>query len=359
MLQTRVDPSPLFELPAEMPPLQDLTSYQLVLVLEEQCGFTWRKMPGKKEREVIAFVPALEDCPRHWCSGKAKPNHAYLRALAAAATMPQAKIEKVMHGENHSYYLELLGLQPKRSNAPMALDNDEGEFPAPKRRRQDQLALDDGEVDVEAIQDKVDAADLEFDFDALEQALEAELTGANLQESVANLEEPSDGEGEAGDDEDVKEIMANDPAAVNHRWGAFHFTLKYNPKIDTFSWQCACPFHRLSRGTGCKKTYRLDRDVPFDDASKQVLFRLRHWANQARNYSRQRFHRRLDVLPNDCPPQLVIEAQRLDEVPDRSTVKMDGELDGDPESDGEAEEGTEADVQAHLGDAIFLQACKY
>ena len=146
-------------------------------------------------------------------------------------------------------------MQPKAiSDGQLALDDGEGEFPAPKRRRQGQLEeLDDGAVDVLAIQDEVDEENPELDFDALENALEAEILGAELQANIDDLEEPSDGEEQVAIDEEAKETIANDPTQVNHKWGAFTFTMKYNAPTDTFAWQCACPYHRLSRRTGCNK----------------------------------------------------------------------------------------------------------
>ena len=228
VLQMRVEPSLLFELPAKMPALEDVTSFQLVVVLEDQCGFTWRAMPRTKERDTIAFCPRLEDCPRHWCSAKTKPNHSYLRALASAATKAQPKIDEVRHGEKATYYLELLGLQLKSiSGGLLALED--GEFPAPKRRRRDELEdIEDEAVDMQAIEDEVDEEDPTLDFDALEDALEAEIRGAGMQDNIDNLEEPE--EPPACEDEDSKETIANDPAQVNHRWGHLRLRCDTTPR---------------------------------------------------------------------------------------------------------------------------------
>ena len=208
--------------------LKDLTSYQFVIFLEDELFFEWRAMPKAKERDASAFR-RIENSPRVWCSGKAKVNHTYLRALAVAAREPEQEINEVRHGESNGYYLQILGLQPRSdSTNVLALDDGEQcEFPARKRARRQ--ALEDGEVDFQAIEDAV-AEEVEevvggLDFDELEHALEAELHGVDVQENVYALEvsqsEPE--EDRVGIDEDIKEIVADNPAAAgNHTWDFLH-----------------------------------------------------------------------------------------------------------------------------------------
>ena len=69
----------------------------------------------------------------------------YLRALATAVGS-EGDIVEVIHGEKHSYYLDLLGLSiEKKEPQQLSLDDGEIDFPAPKRKR-DTPALADGDV---------------------------------------------------------------------------------------------------------------------------------------------------------------------------------------------------------------------
>ena len=45
-LNTRIEPSLLFELPPVLQKLKDMTVYQLILFLEERGGFQWLRMCG-------------------------------------------------------------------------------------------------------------------------------------------------------------------------------------------------------------------------------------------------------------------------------------------------------------------------
>lgn len=144
--------SPLFELPPALPPIDALSSYQMVVMLEDNVQFTWCRLPAKQEQRLaIAYLPQSVESPRFWCSGKAKIDHMYLRCLVTAAAETRKGIMEVNHGQDHAYYLELLGLDvTKRTSGKLAVD-DGGEFPDAKRRRD--LALEDSEALALAIED--------------------------------------------------------------------------------------------------------------------------------------------------------------------------------------------------------------
>ena len=55
LINTRCEPSLLFELPPELPKLKDMTVYQLILFLEDRHGFQWLQMP-KKEVDRVAIT---------------------------------------------------------------------------------------------------------------------------------------------------------------------------------------------------------------------------------------------------------------------------------------------------------------
>ena len=166
MLHSRVDPAPLFDLPEVLPSIENMSSYHLILYIEDKCDFSWCRMPSKKQdRLAISFRPHDPSTPGFWFSGRACIVHMYLRSLAAAVGL-EGDIVEVIHGQKHSYYLELLGISvDKNATQPLALDDGEIDFPAPKRKR-DNLALEDGDIEEpDEEDDNVDLALLDFDFE--------------------------------------------------------------------------------------------------------------------------------------------------------------------------------------------------
>ena len=76
--------------------------------------------------------------------------------------------------------------------------------------------------------------------------------------------------------------------------------------------------------TGCKRKKLLRPDKPFEEESSNVLVSLKHWANRASLFDKQRRHV-ADPLCTRLSPELV-EARRL-RGPPPAVVKTDAELD--------------------------------
>ena len=340
MLHSRVDPTPLFDLPEVLPCIENMSTYSLILYLEDRCGFVWCQMPRKKQdRASISFRPADPATPRFWCSGGAWVDHMYLRALATAVGS-EGNIVEVLHGERHSWYLELLGISvEKKQKQQLSLDDGEADFPNPKRTRETP-ALEDGDIEEPAEEDQdVDHALVDLDF---EEALAAELELAGITEDVNDLDEHIDGDdgddGAAAVDQDKeREDAAANPSEHNHQWGPFGFTLKRSKASGALSWECRCRFHRRNFHSGCKKTMVVSTDtgLSFAAESDRVLDCLRHWANQALLCNRQRMHLAIPVLPGDEPPKEVISAQMITlPKPKQQDVQTDMQLDGHEDDDG-------------------------
>ena len=101
-------------------------------------------------------------------------------------------------------------------------------------------------------------------------------------------------------------------------WGPFRLT----PKPGG-AWQARCPFHRLNRKTGCKKSLGVA-----GMSSAEIQLRLKHWCCQVALFDRQRHHRSFDVAVGFCPPQAVVEALRRPEIDIPAVpVPTDEELD--------------------------------
>ena len=62
-IRSRVELVPMFALPSDLPMIEDMTTYQLVLHLENDCGFMLMNVPRKIEE--ISFRPNDPSSPRH------------------------------------------------------------------------------------------------------------------------------------------------------------------------------------------------------------------------------------------------------------------------------------------------------
>ena len=90
--------------------------------------------------------------------------------------------------------------------------------------------------------------------------------------------------------------------------------------------QIVCPFHALNDKSGCKKFLSLSGPQEADE--ENVLNRLRHWANQAQRFDRQRKHVRMSIREADTPAPAVVLQQKLEHGPSeaiRNDVQLDAE----------------------------------
>ena len=348
MLHSRTNPSPCFELPPSLPPIASMTSYQLVLMLEDNFRFSWCPLPRKlQDRIGISFLPRDAGSPRFWCSSKAKIVHMYLRSLVAAASDSSLDIIEVKHGEGHGFYLELLGLDVQTQRAgKLAIDDGEGDFPSAKRGR----GLKDADDGVPAFEDEEleEALCALLDEDESGMLLDANVNADIIEEQAHDIAEdlPEAGVDDVADD-GVDDAANDYPEVVsqyNHTWGAFTFTMKRTPLKKggvAYAWQCACPFHKLSQETGCRKTKGFDYlgTLSFEAEAERVIENLKHWANNAKKYKRQRHHRRWDVMDHEVPSVDIITAQMITSKPDPGTVVPDDVLDGEQEDHGSSSSG--------------------
>ena len=117
-----------------------------------------------------------------------------------------------------------------------------------------------------------------------------------------------------------------EPQTENFDWGAFRFTLRKKKGLqDAWAWQCRCPFHRRSAVTECKKEMTVPKG-DWEAQSMNTLLTLKHWANQAKNFGRQRYHKGTTLIIGQHPVAEFIEAQMIEEGP-RSRPLTDDALD--------------------------------
>jgi hypothetical protein len=114
--------------------------------------------------------------------------------------------------------------------------------------------------------------------------------------------------------------------------GAFRLTpkqpgIKKSERGRYGGYQASCPFHQKNKKTGCKRFISFGSN---DVAEKRLVFRqLLWWCSQACSFARQRTHL-VQPLPRDeVPTWLHLRALRIDERPERGSVKTDAALDKD------------------------------
>ena len=113
---------------------------------------------------------------------------------------------------------------------------------------------------------------------------------------------------------------------MGFNWGMFTMTIvQVNPGSKRrWAWQCACPFHKKNRTTGCKRRLGVPVDTTkpeFPDSCRETLFTLFHWANQAKKHNRQRTHLGSPLVYGDHPEPLLIKAQQIKDGP--ATIVLD------------------------------------
>ena len=253
MLHGRTNPSLVFELPVEAPANANMSSYHLVVFLEERYGFQWIGLPQKiVDRTALSFRPADISSPRFWSTGCRPIDPMYLRALAVAAAQSDDGITEVKHGQKHSYYLSILGLDaPQQSRTRLALDDRDMDFPMKRHcdalEMEDAPVLDDGNVDPLLLEDEQEGLD-KLDFDDFEAALAAELQLEDIevqQDVLDDRDEGGNGVGTGNDDGQSNPAL--EPSTLNFQWGVYRFTLKNRRRQNRIRGSAAALFTRRIR----------------------------------------------------------------------------------------------------------------
>ena len=113
-------------------------------------------------------------------------------------------------------------------------------------------------------------------------------------------------------------------------WGHFSWSWKRTaPSRRHGVIELTCPYHKLNQSSGCKKTVALQNRTR--EHVELVVLTLKHWANQALRFNRQRLH----ILPYKLdtsltPSAAVVEAQKLVSPPvlPRTDVELDADDSG-------------------------------
>ena len=118
-------------------------------------------------------------------------------------------------------------------------------------------------------------------------------------------------------------------------WGVFKINFTQSKKGHKFgSWVARCPFHASLNKSG--KTVTCSKSCALVDESEKedVLLRIQHWCNQARDYDRKYLHQSLEPRDTPVPDLEVVYAQVIFESP--GEVLPDEVLDGMDKSGDDA-----------------------
>jgi len=95
-------------LPPDGTPLQDMTVYQLMLVMKRQ-GWQWKRLTPKMKEIKVMYVPGLEPpSPAVWYTAGLVVKREYLLALLQADELEVDRQHGILHGQSTGYYKNIL-----------------------------------------------------------------------------------------------------------------------------------------------------------------------------------------------------------------------------------------------------------
>ena len=119
------------------------------------------------------------------------------------------------------------------------------------------------------------------------------------------------------------------PAVPNYpaQWGAFRF----NRLRGRSAWQVECFYHRKSKHTGCKKSFNFAArpGLSLQEAERQCIIRLRHWATSHASFSRQWRHVAFHPDYEHCPDEAALDFLKGSRADISGPAKTDQELDAE------------------------------
>ncbi len=325
--------------------LQETSLHNKLQELEEQ-GWQWeplcrkRKLqdPGNRGYEIDVD-------PKVWRTSSSVVSLDYVQCLLNASQLKRDfSITYIPHGAPAKVYSNLLvGKMPANPKPACALEHDisrpqdiqqlaEDPDPTQESMQYCVTGVADAEAPEEslaALQDmpgKVEGSIVELEIQpqpstqpAVSDALPPPpipLANENPARSRCNRKKPQVDENKQGGGLDWSTF----------RWGGFLFTAK-KPKNEggQFAWQAGCPFHMRNAKTGCKKSMNVN-PVTVENY-KRVLTCLKHWCNQATQFTHQRLHLGYNVSPACCPDESLVEAACIPACEKPNTVVSDLEKD--------------------------------
>ena len=345
--------------------LQDRTSYELILALQE-AGWQWQAwVPASKRTRRMAlagrtFDAYVRDGQKVWYSTSEPPVLSYMLVLLRAEEIFALGLPAIEHGRDDASYKALLRgdiqaeLARLEDAPPPDVDavHSAEDAPAPLPAPADDVGGAEEAVEHADAQESSEESDAEL-LELVEEAVEAHHAAIEAAEPAdAPVAPPAHSEPEAAavavapevppapraaraarapgpaasdEDDDDEDI----PQLVNRQYGVFRITAKQPGTVGGGRYggfQATCVFHKKSDVTGCKRYIGCDSAEASNKAA--TLRRLLWWCTQARDFDRQRLHVSSPLPLESCPPMSVLEAQvRLMQRPDLADVRSDVELD--------------------------------
>ena len=352
-------PSRVFQL-REGIPLQDKTTYELMMSLQEE-GWEWQRWvpPSKRTRRMAimgrTFDAYCRDGQKVWYSTDV-PSNSYMAVLLQAENFFDMGLPAIEHGREESCYKAILRGDIQSQLAQLA------DLPAEIDALADGPANGPADVpvaDVGVSQAQEDAGE---NVDALFAADENDIEPSDqdndslledLQECMRDFDEPMppspagreapelvESNDELRDEGDALPGPARGPqrepapAAADALdveggfFGFFRVTAKRPGSSGGGRYgglQATCPFHKKNEKTGCKRFLALEDGS--ESTKQDTMRRLAWWCTMAPDFNRQRLHLSAPLPLESCPPWNVLNAKvALMVEPDAASVRSDIEL---------------------------------
>ena len=289
----KVESCPIFSV-REHVPIADRSEYELCQMLVD-AGWVWRIMPRTlQDRRPLVYRPGSE---KMWYTLSHVLDRYYMLCLIESERLFAAGLEGVPHYRPKAIDFQNLFEGAMLADLPAIPDRAERirrealQDDAPTRRVRPRLEDDDFvdsdfENDCQALLDR-DNENLQDAESEVEQQQQQQDAG----ESEPEADENEDVQEEALEDDQCHDEVVAVPAGRQRRAPAFimtwgnGFVIRWSRGGGERVLECACPWHRRSEATGCKKTLSWPADMPHDEGYDLVVRALKWWANQATQFS--------------------------------------------------------------------------
>ena len=210
----------------------------------------------------------------------------------------------------------------------------------------------------------------QVDTEGVEQAVAGVDFEASLEEQVLHLLEgdladAADAEADLPDppipgvpglpsvSDDQGSLAASDDPLIARNFGVFRVT----PRLPGSGsgggsyggFQAACPFHKLSASSGCRRWFQISG--PYQADKEMAVRKLMWWCSKHGEFNRQRDHLRCDLDSAQCPGYQELRALKVWQRPPRGSVMCDAELDQGHQAESEAALAADAVVLDKAADS--------
>ena len=296
--------------------LEDRSSMELAMMLQGE-GWNWQEWISKS-RQTRKTGKSPSEYRRGdeltWYSTTRSVSKYYLMCLLKSSTLFDNGLVAVPHSDTDKVYQNILVGKPAHPEHAMEFPDLDEVAQAPVQ--EPELNSDDEAAWLQALEEALEPAEDDKKDDD-----EEWMFAPSSSSSSSSKADDSDVES----DDPLKGVGDGPLVAVS--WGVFRFTPKQPGRGTGLfgGYQSNCPFHKLSKKSGCRKFFQVQGPTIQD--RKDTVRRLTWWSLSHRDFNRQRLHIAYDAPLDHVPDHSMLMALSITEMPDKNTILDDGELD--------------------------------